>query len=113
MASSKLITFYVSQVLIPIMDRLNELKLEEFNEFIQTESLFRRFCFKRQAVTFTKEEVDTLLKAIANIDMSKIQMSNEELNGLILESFQFGDRIGLSLDYPQDYLDKLIKLNIK
>lgn len=92
MANSKLITFYVSQVLIPIMDRLNR-------DIIKGE--------------YTKEEVDTLLKANAKIDMSKIQMSNEELNGLILESFQFGDRIGLSLDYPEDYIDRLIKLNIK
>jgi hypothetical protein len=62
---------------------------------------------------FTKEDVDKMLKQNAEIDMSKIQMSNEELNGLILSSFMVGDNLGLSLDYPEDYIDKLIKLNIK
>jgi len=90
MANGKLIRFYISQVVIPIVNDLED-----------------------KGVHATKEEVDTMLKANANIDMSKVQMSNEELHHLILESFQFGDKIGLDLNYPEDKLDELIKLNIK
>lgn len=76
MANPKLITFYISQVVLPIMDKLNEDMVE----------------------VYTKEWVDTILKANAKIDMSKIEMDDEQLKDLIEHSKQFAMQIGIDID---------------
>lgn len=95
MASKKLITFYVSQVVEPIRNKMNQ-----DAEGIGLEP------------DFSNEMVDTLLKHNIEIDKSKIEMSNEELINLCRYGFQFGDGIGLSLNFPSGELDELIDLKI-
>ena len=96
MASKKLITFYVSQVVVPIKHQMNKDALQADLD-----------------ADWTNEMVDTFLKHNFEIDKSKIEMTTQELHELILNSFQFADSIGLDLNYPEDELDKLINLNIK
>ena len=96
MASKKLITFYISQVVIPIKHQMNKDALQA-----------------GLVADWTNEMVDSFLKHNFEIDKSKIEMSTQELHELILNSFQFADSIGLELNYPEDELDKLINLNIK
>jgi len=96
MASKKLITFYVSQVVEPIKRKMNQ-----DAEGVGLEA------------DYTNEMIDLLLKHNFEIDKSKIEMTTQELHELILNSFQFADSIGLDLNYPEDELDKLINLNIK
>jgi hypothetical protein len=96
MASKKLITFYISQVVIPIKHQMNRDALQADLD-----------------ADWTNEMVDKFLKHNFEIDKSKIEMTTQELHELILNSFQFADSIGLELNYPEDELDKLIDLNIK
>lgn len=96
MASKKLITFYVAHVVEPIRKKMNQDALGVGLE-----------------ADFTNEMVDTLLKHNVEIDKSKIEMSNIELINLCRYGFQFGDGIGLELDFPKGELDELIDLNIK
>jgi len=96
MASKKLITFYVSQVVVPIKHQMNRDALQADLD-----------------ADWTNVMVDTFLKHNFEIDKSKIEMTTQELHELILNSFQFADSIGLELNYPEDELDKLINLNIK
>jgi hypothetical protein len=90
MANNRLIKFYKGYVLQQIHTKLNE-----------------------DGAVIPVEDVDKLIKHSVDIDMSSVQMSNEELQAVILSGFSMADRIGLKLDYPQDKWDKLIKLNLK
>ena len=85
MANARLIRFYKGIVVDQIYKHLN-----------------------RDNLVMTFEQVDSFLKSHAKIDMSSIQMSNEELHHVILKSFEIADAIGLELDYPQDEKDKLL-----
>ena len=49
-------------------------------------------------VDLTTEQVDTTLKEFAKIDMSTIEMTQDQLKDLIEKSKEFGMRIGLDLD---------------
>jgi len=89
MANRRLIKFYKGVLLVQLQTKINE-----------------------DGGGVDIEEVDTLLKSRVEIDMSCVQMSNLELHAVILTGFKLADEIGLVIDYPQDKLDKLIKLNI-
>lgn len=91
MANPKLITFYISQVVEPIKRKMNQ-----DAEGVGLEA------------DYTNEMIDTLLKHHFKLDKSKIEMSNFELQELIEWSFQFGDMIGLTLNYPKSELDELL-----
>ena len=113
MASKKLITFYVSQVVEPIKRKLSLMLLEDIDELMQTDDMFHLWCYNNSVIhDWTNEKVDSLLKYKFHLQLSKIEMTNEELQELIVWSFQFADSIGLELNYPEDELDKLINLNI-
>lgn len=88
-ASKKLIKFYKGCVVEPIQKKII-----------------------KDGTPISMEEVDTLIKSRADIDMSCIQMSNDELGAVIREGFLFGDEIGLKLDFPPDELDDKINLKI-
>ena len=90
-ATNKQIIFYVSKVVEPIRDRLNE--------------------DNRKAgldADWSNEKVDTFLKHIAQTDKSKIEMSREEMGELIINGFEFGTQLGLDLDYPKSELDDML-----
>ena len=87
MASSKLITFYISQIVLPIQAKLSA-----------------------DGLDLTKEQVDSLLKNRINLDKSKVKMSTAELQELIEWSIVFGYEIGLELGYPPDELDSKLDL---
>ena len=90
-ASKKLITFYKSQVVTPI-----------YNKMIA------------DGEDVTIESVDSVLKYRSGYAFtSTTTMTMQELQEVIVWSFQFADSIGLELNYPEDELDKLINLNIK
>lgn len=89
MANKKLIRFYKGIVLQQIHSKLT-----------------------KDGTTISIEQTDSLLKDFADIDLSTIKMANEQLQELIVWSFQFADQIGLTLDYPPDELDGMIDLNI-
>ena len=91
MASKKLITFYVSQVVVPIKHQMNRDALQADLD-----------------ADWTNEMVDTFLKHNFEIDKSKIEMTTQELHELILNSFQFADSIGLELNYPEGTLDDML-----
>lgn len=91
MASSKLITFYISQIVIPIKDQFNY-------DAIQADL----------DADWTNEMVDTFLKHHFDLDKSKIEMTTEELQELIEWSIVFGQGIGLELSYPKDELDDML-----
>ena len=86
-ASKELIKFYKGVVLTKIVDTLNE----DIGEVISI------------------QHVDTLLKDMVNIDMSCIEMSEDELYEVIYKGFEMGDAIGLTLGFPSDLepIDKL------
>lgn len=92
MASKKLITFYVAHVVEPIRKKLN----------IDAEAI-------GLYGDYTNESVDLILKHNVEIDKSKIEMSNEELINLCRYGFQFGDGIGLTLDFPKGELDDMLE----
>lgn len=92
-ATNKQIIFYVSKVVEPIRDRLNEDNLKAGLES-----------------DWTNDMVDVFLKHRTRIDKSKIEMSRDEMQELIINGFEFGDELGLELNYPTDELDKLIEL---
>lgn len=78
-ASKELITFYKAFVVDPI--------------------------YKKQAkdgAGVTKEQIDTLIKDLVDIDMSCIEMSEDELYEVIYKGFELGDAIGLELGFPSD-----------
>lgn len=75
------IKFYKSYVLLEIHSELNR-----FNNY-------------------SIEEVDQLLKHNAGIEKSCLKMTYEEINELIVRSFEFGDKIGLSLNYRGNEYD--------
>ena len=109
MASKKLITFYVAHVVEPIRKRLNELNVKEFSYLIKVCRVFRWFCSINEKVTdFNNQDIDKLLKEGVEIDKSKIEMCNEELINLCRYGFQFGDGIGLTLDFPKGELDDML-----
>lgn len=86
-ASKKLIKFYKGCVLTPIVEKC----LKDGNEV-------------------TKEQMDTYLKSLVDLDKSCIEMSMDELGEVITQGFLFGDDIGLDLNYRKDELDKIVKL---
>lgn len=51
---------------------------------------------------YTKKEVDNILKHHAQIEKSCCEMDYYEINELIVWSFQFGDKIGLNLDFKDN-----------
>ena len=89
MANKKLIKFYKGVVLTQIHSKLT-----------------------KDGTLLSIEQTDSLLKDFADVDLSTIKMTNEQLQELIVWSFQFADQIGLTLDYPSDELDGMIDLNI-
>lgn len=112
MASKKLIIYYISQVVLPIRDRLNNLTVKEYTDLIESDDMFQLYCYNNKLTSdWTKEHVDTFLKFREGVDMSKIEMTTEELQELIVWSFQFADSIGLTLDYLPSELDN--ELNFK
>ncbi len=89
MANPKLITFYKSQVVEPIYKKMVS-----------------------DGADVTVEDVDSILKHRSGFEFSTTQMTTQELQELIIWSFQFADSIGLELDYLPDSLDNEIDLNI-
>jgi len=77
MDNKKLIKFYKGYVLESIQAKLNETGI------------------------YSTEEIDEILKVHAGFtyDTSCTEMSTDELQELISWSFQFGDSIGLELNY--------------
>ena len=86
-ATKQLITFYKAKVLEPIVNKLH--------------------C---EGYDVSKEKIDTYLKSLCDLDKSSIEMSTEELQEVIERGFNFGQELGLQLDYPKDNLDDLIKM---
>lgn len=79
-ASKRLITFYKSKVLEPLYKRLKE-----------------------QDKDYIQEGVDRWLKRTAiGKEISCTEMTIDELQSVIVEGFQLGDKIGLHLDYPEE-----------
>ena len=87
-ASKKLITFYKSQVVSPIHKKMLS-----------------------DGADVTIEAVDSILKHRSGYEFSTTKMTTEELQELIVWSFQFADSIGLTLDYLPSELDN--ELNFK
>jgi uncharacterized membrane protein YheB (UPF0754 family) len=81
-ASKKLITFYKAWILEPIVNKVN-----------------------LDGVDVSKEQMDTYLKSLVDLDKSCIEMSTEELQLVIEQGIILGKEYGLNLDYPQDELD--------
>ena len=48
------------------------------------------------------DELDSLLKNISGLDKSTTKMSTDELNELIVDAFDFGDSVGLYLNFPDN-----------
>jgi len=85
-ASKKLITFYKAWILEPIVKKVN-----------------------LDGAEVSKEQMDTYLKSLVDLDKSCIEMSQEELQLVIEQGIIYGNELGLNLDYPSDELDKDIK----
>jgi hypothetical protein len=51
---------------------------------------------------FSRDEVDNALKHHAGIEKSCKEMDYFDINELIIWSFQFGDKIGLNLNFKDD-----------
>jgi len=85
-ASKRLITFYKAFILEPIVDKV-----------------------QKDGAEVTKEQMDTYLKSLVDLDKSCIEMSQEELQLVIEQGIILGAEYGLNLDYPQDELDIDIK----
>ena len=85
MNNNKLIKFYKGVVLESIQAKLNENGI------------------------YSTGEVDEILKVHAGFsyDTSCTEMSTGELQELISWSFIFGDKIGLSLNYPDNEWEKI------
>lgn len=52
-----------------------------------------------KAVEYTKKDTDKMLKKFAQVEKSCAKMNYEEMMELIYWSFQFGDILGLNLDF--------------
>ena len=52
-----------------------------------------------KAMDYTKNETDKMLKKYAQVEKSCAKMDYEEMMELIYWSFQFGDMLGLNLDF--------------
>ena len=48
------------------------------------------------------DELDTLLKSISGLDKSTTKMTTDELNELIIDAFDFGDQVGIHLNFPDN-----------
>lgn len=55
------------------------------------------------------DELDTLLKSISGLDKSTTKMTTDELNELIIDAFDFGDQIGIYLNFPDNEFELTIK----
>ena len=48
------------------------------------------------------DELDSLLKNISGLDKSTTKMTTDELNELIVDAFDFGDSVGIFLNFPDN-----------
>ena len=48
------------------------------------------------------DDLDTLLKSISGLDKSTTKMNTDELNELIVDAFDFGDSVGIHLNFPDN-----------
>ena len=55
------------------------------------------------------DELDTLLKSISGLDKSTTKMTTDELNELIVDAFDFGDSVGIYLNFPDNEFELTIK----
>jgi hypothetical protein len=98
-ASKKRIKVYKAYVLEPIVKHLEDV----------CESLSHFGCDCQPP---TKERLDSLIKQRAEIDLSCIEMSLEELENVILQGRILGDMLGLDLNDLEDELDDKINLKL-
>ena len=55
------------------------------------------------------DELDTLLKSISGLNKSTTKMTTDELNELIVDAFDFGDSVGIYLNFPDNEFELTIK----
>ena len=53
------------------------------------------------------DELDSLLKNIGGLDKSTTKMSTDELNELITDAFDFGDQVGIYINYPDNEYENI------
>ena len=80
--------------------------LIKFYKGICLNKIHLRLCERGQ---FSIKEVDTLLKNHAGLDvnLSCSEMTSEELNELIIWSFDFGNSIGLYLNFQDNEYENI------
>lgn len=53
------------------------------------------------------DELDALMKSMAGLDKSTTKMSTDELNELITDAFDFGDQVGIYINYPDNEYENI------
>jgi len=53
------------------------------------------------------DDLDSLLKNIGGLDKSTTKMTTDELNELITDAFDFGDQVGIYINYPNNEYENI------